>query len=130
MTRIRATCPTCGEVELLAADLVLHRVLDADGDVRQGTCYRFSCPGCAVVVEKAADEHVAELLVSGGVPTEDRHDEPPRRPRPLHPEMPSGGPPLTLDDLLDLHLALEDPAWFDQMVATTPLMRRPDGLTR
>jgi hypothetical protein len=34
------------------------------------------------------------------------------------------GPPLTPDDLLDLHVLLEDDGWFDQLVAlvrrTTP----------
>lgn len=120
MTRIRATCPSCGEVELRPTDLVLHRVLDADGDVGPGTCYRFSCPECATVVDKPADERVADLLVSGGVPTEDRPSEPRRRSRPVHPELPADGPPLTVDDLLDLHLALEDPSWFARLAATTP----------
>ena len=37
---------------------------------------------------------------------------------------PHSGPPLTPDDLLDLHVLLEDDTWFQQLVAlvrrTTP----------
>lgn len=109
MTRIRATCPSCGEVELRPDEVVLRRAA-----VPSEHTYRFDCPGCATQVVKPADEHVAELLVTGGVPVEEvRH-------RALHPELPPEGPPLTLDDLLDLHLALGDPCWFDRLVAVTP----------
>lgn len=121
MTRIRATCPSCGEVELRPDDVVLHRVLDTGGALPAGTCYRFSCPECAGVVEKPADDRIAGLLTSGGVSTEDvvaRSSL--RTPRPIHPELPPDGPPLTLDDLIDLHLALEDPRWFEQLLAVTP----------
>lgn len=120
MTRIRATCPTCGEVDLRPDDVVLHRVVDGRGALLAGTCYRFSCPDCASVVEKPADDRVAGLLTSGGVPTEDTVAGPARLPRPLHPELPPDGPPLSLDDLLDLHLALADEQWFERLAAGTP----------
>lgn len=121
MTRIRATCPSCGEIELRPADVVLRRVLDALGDVAEGSCYRFSCPDCAELVEKPADERIASLLETGGVATEDvLEDEPFVDTRPLHPEAPPAGPRLTRDDLLDLHLLLrDDPTWFDRLLATT-----------
>jgi predicted RNA-binding Zn-ribbon protein involved in translation (DUF1610 family) len=117
MTRIRATCPSCGEVELLPADVLLRRVTDADGDVSVGSCYRFSCPDCTEVVEKPADERIVSLLTTGGVEVEEvgvTVDT-----RPPHPEASLGGPRLTHDDLLDLHFALQDPAWFDRLLATS-----------
>lgn len=120
MTRIRATCPTCGEIELRPDDVVLHRILDGTGELLAGTCYRFSCPDCAGVVEKPADDRVAGLLTSGGVPTEDVVTGPARTVRPIHPELPPDGPPLTRDDLLDLHLALADDRWFERLAAVTP----------
>lgn len=120
MTRIRATCPSCGEIELRPADVVLRRVVDALGEVTDGSCYRFSCPDCAELVEKPADERIASLLTTGGVPTEDVEHAATVDTRPLHPEDPPAGPRLTCDDLLDLHLLLQDdPTWFDRLLATT-----------
>jgi predicted RNA-binding Zn-ribbon protein involved in translation (DUF1610 family) len=120
MTRIRATCPACGEIELVPSDLLLRRIVDADGEVTEGSCYRFSCPECAGVVEKPADARVAQLLVTGGVPVETLPALTGAEvdPLPPHPEEPIAGPPLTLDDLLDLHLALDDARWFDRLVGT------------
>lgn len=120
MTRIRATCPSCGEIELRPMDVVLRRVTDGFGELSDATSYRFSCPDCAEIVEKPADERIASLLVSGGVVTEDvtegiDDDEL----LPPHPEQPAGGPRLTRDDLLDMHLLLEDPDWFAQLLETT-----------
>jgi hypothetical protein len=116
MTRIRATCPSCGEIELRPTDVVLRRVTDALGELTDASCYRFSCPDCAELVEKPADERVASLLATGGVAIEEVAET---APLPPHPEQPSGGPSLTPDDLLDLHLLLEDPTWFDRLVANT-----------
>jgi predicted RNA-binding Zn-ribbon protein involved in translation (DUF1610 family) len=117
MTRIRATCPSCGEVELLPADVLLRRVTDADGDVSVGSCYRFSCPDCTELVEKPADERIVSLLTTGGVEVEEVGV--PVDSRPPHPEASVGGPRLTHDDLLDLHLALRDPAWFDRLLTSS-----------
>jgi hypothetical protein len=116
MTRIRATCPSCGEIELRPADVVLRRVTDALGELTDASCYRFSCPDCAELVEKPADERVASLLATGGVAIEEVAET---EPLPPHPEQPCGGPRLTPDDLLDLHLLLEDPTWFDRLLAST-----------
>jgi hypothetical protein len=98
-TRIRATCPACGEVEMPASAVTLRRFGDA-GRVS----YDFVCPGCAALVTKPADERIAQLLTSGGVRTE-------RDDLPAEALEPRDGPPLTYDDLLDLHLLLESPGW-------------------
>lgn len=114
MTRIRASCPDCGEVELFPDDVVLHIVRASDGDVGTGSCYRFDCPNCDGEVEKPADDRIAQLLTTGGVAVEERTpvDKPP------HPEAHRGGPPLTHDDLLDLHLAMRSDDWLDALLAS------------
>lgn len=122
MTRIRATCPDCGEVDLQPADIELHIVRGDDGEVGSGSNYRFACPDCTVLVTKPADERTARLLATGGVEisierrelavaTVDRAAELRRN----HPEAPGDGPALNYDDLLDLHLALEADDWFSEL---------------
>ena len=82
-------------------------------DVAEGSCYRFSCPTCTDLVTKPADERIARLLRTGGVPVvEPTHGG-------THPESPPPGPRLTMDDLLDLHQLLETPDWFRCLEAMT-----------
>lgn len=120
MTRIRASCPSCGEVDLRPADLTLTIVRDADGQVADGSAYRFRCPACTHVVAKPADARIADLLRTGGVQAEERQqDHDPVDRRPPHPEAPPGGPRLTHDDLLDLHLLLTTNDWFEQLLTTS-----------
>lgn len=113
MTRIRATCPVCGEVDLRPNDIELEIHRDVVTDVGEGSCYRFACPTCTELVTKPADERIARLLTTGGVPVV----EPPE-PEP-HPEAPPAGAPLTLDDLLTLHQLLETADWFHGLEAMT-----------
>ncbi len=98
MTTIKASCPSCGEVELTPADVSLMVCSHAPLSY-----YAFTCPGCADEVRKPADDHVVSLLVSGGVPAT-VWDVPAEA---LEPR--SGGA-LTYDDLLDfaLHLGTTD----------------------
>lgn len=119
MTRIRASCPSCGEVDLRPSQLTLTIVRDAEGGIASGTSYRFRCPACTHLVAKPADARIADLLRTGGVHAEEAASEPvaPVDNRPPHPESPPGGPALTCDDLLDLHLLLEQPDWFARLVA-------------
>ena len=94
MTTIKASCPTCGEVELTPADVALMVCSHAPLSY-----YAFDCAGCGDQVRKPADDHVVSLLVSGGVPAtvwdlpaealEDKE-----------------GPRLSYDDLLDFALKL------------------------
>jgi predicted RNA-binding Zn-ribbon protein involved in translation (DUF1610 family) len=116
MTRIRASCPTCGEVDLRPEEVVLHVVRAPDGLISDLSEYRFRCPSCADQVAKPADERIAQLLTTGGVPVAETPPE-----LPPHPEFPSAGPPLTPDDLLDLHLLLTQPDWFSELVRDTPV---------
>lgn len=124
MTRIRASCPICGEVDLRPDDVTLRVVRADSGLVGAGSCYRFCCPDCDELVTKPADERIAQLLSTGGVPIEttdepDLEDLPDHRP--LHPEFPPTGPAFTHDDVLDLHLKLSTSSWFDELLADTPI---------
>jgi ribosomal protein S27AE len=95
MTTIKATCPGCGEVDLTAEDILLRI-----GATQAVNTYGFNCPRCGQFVEKAADDRIVRLLLSGGVVPVPVHV--PAEALEIH-----GGPPFTLDDLLDFHEALE-----------------------
>ncbi|MBW3618950.1 MAG: hypothetical protein KY461_01785 [Actinobacteria bacterium] len=124
MKTIRATCPMCtDEVDLQPQEITLHLVdplRSVDGDRNR---YGFRCPTCEVFVVKPAGEHAIELLIEGGVELSTA-EHPPWEEGPAHPEDPPAGPPFTADDVLDLHLKLQDPAWLDELVALTDLQPR------
>src|SRR5205807_10075040 len=63
VTTIRATCPTCGEVELTPDDIELRVCTHAPASY-----YQFVCPLCTEEIQKPADDRVVQLLISGGVP--------------------------------------------------------------
>jgi hypothetical protein len=94
MTTIKASCPTCGEVELTPADVSLMVCSHAPMSY-----YAFSCPTCTDEVRKPADDHVVSLLVSGGVPAQVWE-------LPAEVLETKAGPALTYDDLLDFALEL------------------------
>ena len=62
MATIRASCADCGDVELTTRDVEVRVCTDDN----QGT-YSFRCPGCDLVVVKAAEPRIVELLVASGV---------------------------------------------------------------
>jgi hypothetical protein len=109
MTTIKASCPTCGEVELTQLDIRLQVCSHAPLSF-----YAFDCPGCAHEVRKPADSHVISLLVSGGVTAEvwevpaealEEHD----------------GAVLGYDDLLDFAMAVNA---CDDLAAAASLVPR------
>ena len=107
VTTIKATCPSCGEVELTPDDIELRVCTHAPASY-----YVFGCPTCTHAVQKPADDRVIQLLISGGV-------------RAIVWELPDeiletrAGDPLTHDDLLDFHLLLEQPDWFESLFRVT-----------
>ena len=103
MTTIRANCPTCGDVQLRANDLVV-RVCSDD----ESGSYTFRCPTCTVAVAKGASKRIVDLLVSSGVRMEVW-----RLPAEL--TEPRLGPTLQPDDLLDFHLMLSGDDWFSEL---------------
>jgi hypothetical protein len=94
VTTIKATCPSCGEVDLTAADV---RLLVASQAAL--SYYGFTCPRCHSDVRKPADDHVISLLISGGV--EATMWDIPAEVLEVH-----AGPALGYDDLLDFALLL------------------------
>lgn len=94
MTTIKASCPTCGEVDLTPADV---RLMVCSTSALSYYC--FDCTTCLEEVRKPADEHVVSLLVSGGVPTTSWSV-------PAEALEPRVGPRLGYDDLLDFGLQL------------------------
>jgi len=113
MTTVRAQCPACGDVSLQIDDLTVR--VCSDDDIPSS--YRFRCPGCEQTVHREASPRIVDLLVSAGAPHE-------MWSWPAELAEHRAGPPLTHDDLLDLHVLLEDDTWFQQLVAlvrrTTP----------
>jgi hypothetical protein len=108
MAKIRASCPTCGDVELTTKDVVVRVCADDNTG-----SYSFGCPQCAVRVVKTAEQHVLDLLGGSGVdvvvwtlPAELAE----RR----------GGGPITHDDLMDFHDLLQnDDALQEALSAST-----------
>lgn len=94
MTLIKASCPSCGEVELTPSDVSLMVCSHAPLSY-----YAFVCAGCSSEVRKPADDHVVSLLVSGGVPATVWEI-------PAEALEPRTGPALSYDDLLDFALGL------------------------
>ena len=88
------------------------------GDVADvPSSHRFRCPVCDHVVRREATTRIVDLLVGAGAEQETF-----RWPAELTER--HAGPPLTADDLLDLHVLLATDSWFDEVVAlvrhTTP----------
>lgn len=108
MTTIRATCPSCGDVELRPHDMRLVVCSHPDWSY-----YAFACPNCRDTVQRHADQEVVGLLVSGGVPAEQVHV-----PAEVFEE--HDGPPLTYDDLLDFALVLRE---HDHLAGTANAIR-------
>lgn len=65
MTKIRARCPRCGDVEFGVASIV---VLSESGT---SSAYRFCCPTCGDQVSRSAVPDVLALLRSAGVRDEE-----------------------------------------------------------
>jgi len=107
MTWIEATCPTCGTVECTPAMFEL-----AVCDQKESSYYVFECPECTERVQKHAEARVIELLIAEGV-----------KPRvwslPAEILETHAGPALTVDDLLDFHIALEQPDWIAALARDT-----------
>lgn len=118
MTTIRATCPTCGEVELTPEQIRLTVIRSDEVPVGPDSHYSFECPTCLEDVDKPADERIARLLSTGGVPVTVVDES--EGSLPEHPEYPQGGPALTYDDLLDFHLLLVEDGWFEELLTLVP----------
>lgn len=102
MATIRASCENCGDVQLTTGDVTVRMCTSTD----EGE-YRFECPDCTDLVVRHAEQRTIDLLLAAGVefvtwslPAElfEQRD----------------GAPITHDDLIDFHTALEN----DQLLAS------------
>ncbi len=96
MTTIKASCPSCGDVELTPRQVRLVVCTMATRSF-----YSFQCHGCAAEIRKPATDDIVALLRSGGVVAE-------RWVIPAEALESRVGAPLTADDLLDFCLILEN----------------------
>lgn len=91
---IRASCPTCGDVELTTRDV---RVLLCSTTYESS--YAFQCPSCRVAVAKPAEARVVDVLLASGISLTVWH-------MPAELDEAKSGPPITYDDLLEFHFEL------------------------
>lgn len=103
-TRIRASCSTCGDVELGVDDVQVRVCTDDNAG-----SYSFRCPTCALSVVKAAEPRVVELLVASGA-------ELTTWALPAELQECRTGPAFTHDDLLDFHDLLSGDDWLDELL--------------
>jgi hypothetical protein len=104
---IRASCPTCGDVELTTRDVGVQ-VCSTNN---QGS-YSFRCPHCRLAVSKPAEARIVDLLVSSGVRLTVWH-------MPAELDEPRDGAKISYDDLLEFHFQLQQEGWQDQLMAWT-----------
>ena len=100
---IRASCPTCGDVELTSEE-VTALVCATTND----SSYAFQCPECYGAIVKQADSRIIDLLVASGVRLHVWS-------LPAELDEPKFGAPITYDDLLEFHFVLQQDGWFERM---------------
>ncbi len=103
---IKASCPTCGDVELTTRDV---QVLLCS-TTNQGS-YAFRCPACRVAVSKPAEPRVVDVLVASGVRLSVWQ-------LPAELEEEHHGDPISYDDLLEFHFELKRDDWFELLTGT------------
>jgi hypothetical protein len=105
---IRASCPTCDDVDLTTEDLTV--VVCAD---TTKASYAFCCPSCRRRVVKEAEARIVDLLLAAGVK---------KSVWALPAELyePKLGLPITYDDLLEFHFLLERPDALQGLVEAAP----------
>lgn len=104
MPIIRASCPTCGDVDI-APDAMTVMLCSSNGEAS----YVYRCPACKMVVSKAVDRRIVEILVSSGVRIHFW-----RLPEESDEEI--TGPPVDFDDLIEFHNQLSDPTWLERLI--------------
>jgi hypothetical protein len=95
VAKVLVRCALCGDMTLKPAQVVLVLRRGA----RDDASFRFECPACGSTWNFRADEDIVSALRRAQVPEEILHV-------PAEVLEPRAGPALTMDDLLDLMLAL------------------------
>jgi hypothetical protein len=115
MTQFTLHCPLCAAELTLTARRLMVRV-DA-GTATSGEVL-FTCLSCRQTSAATVDVDAVAALVSAGVTYLSMSE-----PRVDYPESRQAGPPLTHDDLLDLHAALSGDAWFEQLATLAAIVK-------
>jgi hypothetical protein len=102
---VRASCPTCGDVKMTTHDVSVQV-----GYAAESNSYSFQCPSCRLLVNKVATEVIMSVLVGAGVRVIAWS-------RPAELDELKLGPPITHDDLLEFHCALDGERWLETQVA-------------
>ena len=103
---IRASCPTCGDVELTTRDV---RVLLCSTTYESS--YAFQCPSCRVAVSKPAEARVVDVLLASGISLSVWH-------MPAELDECKSGPAISYDDLLAFHFQLGSDDDLDTLLAS------------
>ena len=106
MAMIRASCPTCGDVELTTRDV---RVLLCSTNYQSS--YTFQCPSCRVAVAKPAEPRVVDVLLASGISLSVWH-------MPAELDEVHTGSPISYDDLLEFHFRLRGDVDVDSLLAS------------
>jgi hypothetical protein len=129
-TFVSITCQACGLRSTVPVDALLVFVsvdnhqsgtglpateVDAASAADTADTVAWTCDSCADLVTAQLDWPALLTLVTAGATLLD--DVAPAA-LPPHPEHPSGGAPLTRDDLLALHELLASDTWFDQVTTS------------
>lgn len=105
---VRVTCPTCGVVRVRADRVVVRSCVD---DLTWS--YRALCSNCDTTFVDATPAALALPAVAAGLPVE-LWSLP--RPSARH-----EGSPIHMVDALELHLALLEADWFEELARVEPL---------
>jgi hypothetical protein len=97
-------CPDCGEGRVDTLDVTVRARIENDD-----WSYRFTCPMCARRAVATTSRAAALRAVEAGAALETW------RWLTEMDERASGGPPLSLVDLLDLRMALSEPDWLETL---------------
>lgn len=103
---IRASCPTCGDVELTTDDV---RVLLCSTTYESS--YAFQCPSCRVAVAKPAEPRVVDVLLASGITLSVWH-------MPAELDEVHAGAAISYDDLLEFHFHLQSGKSLEALLAT------------
>jgi hypothetical protein len=105
---VRATCPTCGDIELGVSKVKVQVCIST-----AASTYSFLCPDCRLIVNKEANDRVVETLTKAGAEVRAWW-------LPAELAEPKLGPPISYNDLLEFHLALESGGWQEELAASSP----------
>jgi len=102
---VRATCPTCGDIELNVRSVQVQWCINTTA-----ATYSFLCPACKLIVNKGANAAIVDSLTKAGSPLVTWS-------LPAELQEPKMGPAICHDDLLEFHLALENDSWQEEIAA-------------